>query len=405
MIRVYALLIGEKLPKNETRIKRCVIKPMTITEQRKRKFALLKFETLKDELKEYTSYVASRNNEFDQRVLKTRYVIYTDIETGHHESAINSAYRLFEDVVGALNINAVKERTLHNGDAVSYFYSYEYQIVKLYDLIDGKETELKIPPMFNGASYSKINFPREIDPDTAHFSETIENYVDLANNNQSLKQAVEYLSFAERCMSFRFPVEMSVLNLCKSIESLLYNFTFKKKKIPFKKRLEIINYIFCLAPNEISEISKLWDERNKNDVAHAAERYMHAMAYHNSLPTGKSKLLTIHQQPAIVAKMIKNYAKFLDQLIQVKVSGYERKADRQDELIYVMNRGYYTYESNQKDLKKLTPEIKKRISKDLDIPYKELKLYYHRDKKEFVFISLNKYKKGTKRQSYILFGR
>lgn len=403
-IRVYALIIGEVLPKSNLTIQGVTIKKMSLAEQKRRKFKPLSFGPLDKFSTDYKSYVANKNNQFDVRFIKTSYVMFVDVNANDPDSAINYAYTKFEEVIGALNIKSVTEHTFGNGRVVSYYYPFEYQIAKLYKIDGDAEIELVIEPIFNGASYSKLNFPRKYTDDETDFILDVENYVQLTNNYRSLKQAVEYLSYADRCLNFRFPMEMAVINLCKAIETLLNSFNFKKK-LSFKKKLNQCNNIFQLTSEEVIEINKLWDERNQNDVAHAAEKYLYAMTFQNSLPVTKNKLLVVHNQPAIVAKMVKKYADFLNSLVHVKINKYQRKEDRVAELVHVINRGHYEYDSNERNLKKLIPEVKKRISLDLNIPYRKIKTYSHHDKVNLVFIINGRFSRRTKKSSYIIFGR
>ena len=89
----------------------------------------------------------------------------------------------------------------------------------------------------------------------------------------------------------------------------------------------------------------------------------------------------------------------------IKIEKYTNRNDRDEELVYVVNRGHYVYETNQTNLKKLIPELKKRISLDLKVSYKNIKTYYHHQKREFIFrIESEKFKRTTKRTRYTIFG-
>jgi hypothetical protein len=402
-IRVYALIIGPVLPDKKTRIGRCFIEPMSLAEQKKRKFKPLKKVSKIEPDTFHKSYVATSDNEFDQRIIKTGYVIYTEVDNLHWETAINIAYQIFEEVVGALSIRAISERSLANR-IVTDFYSYDYQIVKLYRF-DGEDEEPIKTEKFSGAGYQKLNFPRESFIDRGLSSVDIESLISRSNHNPNLKSAIEYLMFAERCKIFRLPTENTVLNLCKSMESLLQGMSFNKKITTFKDKVKDANNIFELDEHELSEIFKLWDVRSREDIAHASEKYIFSHFYISTVPTSKNKMIVIMNQPAIVAKMIKKYSDFINTFLHIKVQKYQKKEGRYEELIYVSNRGYFTYQSNLPKGSKLTIEIKRRISNDLKVPYKNIKKYSERDK-EFLFrVESFKFERRTSRMSYIVFGR
>lgn len=402
-IRVYALIIGPVLPNEEIRVGHCFIKPMSLTEQKKRKFKPLKRNSKIEPDTFHKSYVATCDNDFDQREIKTRYVMYVDIDNYHWETAVNIAYKVFEEVVGALSISAISERNLPKR-TITDFSSYDYQIVKLYNFDGDTEESIKTDG-FSGAGYQKLNFPRNTFKDRSLSAKDIEDLINQSNHNPNLKSSIEYLMYAERCKIFRFPTENTVLNLCKSMESLLHGMSFAKSITTFKAKVEDANEIFELDSHELSEVSKLWDMRSKEDIAHASENYMFSHFYINTVPTSKNKMIVIMDQPAIIAKMIKKYSDFLNTLIHIKVEKYHRKEDRYNELIYVVNRGHFTYESNQPSGVKLTLEIKKRISKDLKVPYLNIKKYSEKDK-EFLFqVKSYKFERRTKRMSQISFGR
>lgn len=403
-VRVYALIIGPTLSKEKTKIGECTVTPMSRSEQKKRKFKPIKFEQAEIE-DHHKSYVATWNSNLDQRVIKTSYVIYTDVRAYDWEHAISIAYQKFEDAVGALSVTSLIERPLNNGMTANYFYSYDYQIVKVYALENEEERELETKKPFNGASYQKIGLPWQFFGSADITTQEVEDLIHLAQNNVRLQHSIEYLMFAERCMLFRLPLEMAILNLCKAVETLVKSFKYKKGIKSFKNRLRNSNDVFKLSTEELKVIEKLWDLRNESDVAHAAETNLFRLGYQNAIPTSRSKLLSINSQPAIVAKIVKNYALFLGSLVIIKIEKYTNRNDRDEELVYVVNRGHYVYETNQTNLKKLIPELKKRISLDLKVSYKNIKTYYHHQKREFIFrIESEKFKRTTKRTRYTIFG-
>lgn len=402
-IRVYALIIGPVLPDKKMRIGRCFIEPMTLAEQRKRKFKPLKRISKIKPNTYYKSYVATSDTEFDHRQIKTGYVIYTEVDNVHWETAINTAYHFFEEVVGALSISSISERSLPSR-TITDFSSYDYQIVKLYKFEGNKEEPLETEKISGGA-YHKLDFPRENFVDRGLHSEDIENLINQSNYSINLKSAIEYLMYAERCKIFRLPTENTVLNLCKSMEALLQGMIFNKKISTFKDKVKDANDIFELDEHELLEIFKLWDVRSREDIAHASENYMFSHFYISNVPTSKNKMIAIMNQPAIVAKMIKKYSDFIDTLLHIKVQKYQRKENRYEELVFISNRGYFTYQSNQLSGRKLTLEIKRRVSKDLKVPYKHIKKYLEKDK-EFLFrVESYKFERRTNRMSIMIFGR
>ena len=186
---------------------------------------------------------------------------------------------------------------------------------------------------------------------------------------------------------------------------VLLGMSFNKRISTFKDKVKDANDIFKLDEHELSEIFKLWNVRSREDIAHASENYIFSHFYISTVPTSKNKMVVIMNQPAIVAKMIKKYSDFINTFLHIKVEKYHRKEDRYDELIYVSNRGYFTYQSNLPKGSKLTLEIKRRISHDLKVPYKNIKKYSEKDKDILFRVESFKFERRTRRMSYIVFGR
>ena len=359
-IRVYALILGKTLPKAETTIGSCVIKPMSIAEQKARRYSPIKEIPIKKSKLPYGSCVATCDLDMDQRVIKSKYVMYVDVDVGAPEAAISIAYSLFEQAVAALSIATISEHKVGNRTFTD-FSTYEYQLVKVYALEGDKEVPVKLN-LHSGEGHHKIEFPRNTFEDIEISATTVNDLLQLIENNTVVKAAIEYLNYATRCQVLRLPSELIVLNLCKSVETLLYNLTYKRSVKGFNKKLDDANTLFRLDADERRQIKKMWKMRGNDDVAHATERYLFAQYYINEVPTSKNKLIGIVNEPDIVAKMIWNYVKFIDSLVHVKVQKYQRKEHRHTGLVYTTNRGYFTYDSNQTKSVKLTNSRKVGIT-------------------------------------------
>ncbi len=75
---------------------------MTFTEQKNKKFKPIEFNAPSKFDKYHRTYIATWNSSHDQRLIRTKYVMYVDTGANHWESAINIAYQAFEDVAGVL---------------------------------------------------------------------------------------------------------------------------------------------------------------------------------------------------------------------------------------------------------------------------------------------------------------
>lgn len=359
--RVYAKIIGPILPKASTNYDDCVISPMSLSEQEQREFKPIETDSpdrLDDEY--YSSYVTHRRV-VDPRIIKSGYVIFTDVEASRPTEALGKAILRFEKNTGAFSIaSAVNYSSKHR--VKSRYTNYEYQLVKIYHFVDGKESEIT-EPISVGGMVSHIKLPSETnisDSDSALLERI------LKSKDEIFWKALGYLQSGAKGFHNNTPSDKMTLDFMKSIELIINLWNGRS----FSTRLKRCSKEINIDEVDQREIKKLWALRSNGDVAHARQgrRDMYPQ-----FPMPTSIDGPYIDSSSLAGRVLTNYFLFRDAILSIHIS--DKKHYGEDELIDVNHGSAFTIRPSRKDKKFLTPFLKKKISQYFDVPLKKIHLY------------------------------
>ena len=394
--RIYAKIVGYILPNNEIEIDHCIIKKMSFSEQRKRKFFPLRNERKEDFNNPwYKSYITYPTNA-DFRELKTKYVIYTDIEeyrgerdkpkdvggfSGDVNSALGIAVRRFDRVVNSLCLCA---SDLMIRKVNRYLDTkYDYQICKIYELKDGREINTEKP--FMGGWGGMINAPA-----------TNFNYADidmtlmsrmLKSKNIIFIKSLRYLFKGVRGMHNNIPVEKIFIDYVKSIEIIVNQFKGKS----FNKKLLNVSKILDVPKELIKEIKDIWKSRSRGDFAHA-NTSLTSLNLPPQFPEPSDSEFRYFNLFGICSMLILKYFKYIENEIEVFINDSQSKymsEDYNNELIDVNMGEYFSFYTKISNRKILTPLLKREIANNFKCKIKEIKLKSFKNNKAVFKINSN----------------
>lgn len=397
--RVYAKIIGYILPgSDEVHLYGCVIKRMSLKEQKSRKFRVIEAD-IKDpgDPKYYKSYITKKSYS-DPRFIKTQYVIYCDAEVSDENQALGVAVKLFDKVCSSLALTASSYfNRKHNRKD---YHSYEYQLCRVYKLDEqGKESpvnDLRI----NGGGWSMICAPRVTDFKELDFTLLARL---LSNQDDVFNKASKYLLQAEQDLHRNVPPQMLTINLFKCIELIVY--TFKGKR--FNDKLKQAALELNLSEEDIKDIKKLKEARDNGDVAHPKSR-SRTDFYPPQFPIPQDVDFPNFWYSGLTSKVLFNYFLYIDSLVTVKISSNEY--DDVDEMFLVTHwrRQYFEIRPSVKGRRKIAPLVKRMLAEYLEVPYSKMKLRKY-SQQELIFQIENhleldfNFSKSGRRQKMIIF--
>lgn len=349
--RVYAKLLGPLLPKDAMKYDDCVVRPMSLLEQKKRKFKPLEEVLSKWDHKTYITHKRLS----DPRIIKTKHVIYTDVNSHEPNYAREIAIERFEKITGALSISSAIYHSDKYNKKIDY-QNYEYQIVKIYSLVNGVESTDEITLLLsNSASFLDIPSENDLTVLNERFLSRM-----LSSEDDVFWKSLEHLQSGQKGFRNNIPPEMMTLEFMKSIELII---RVLHPKSVFKKALKSVAKTLKVDDEDVALILKLWKLRNEGDVAHAKR--------------GPKKFGPYIDSGSLAVRFLVKYFLFLDSLISIKIS--KEHEDALDELIEV-RRGnskfaIFSIRPRNKNRKKLTPFLKRKISFHFEIPIKDIELY------------------------------
>jgi len=397
--RVYAKVIGYVLPGNdEVHLSGCIIRKMTLKEQRERKFKVIEADIMDPGDPRFHKSYITRKPYSDSRFIKTRYIIYCDVEVSGENQALGYAVKLFDRVCGSLALAASSWfNKKHNR---TDYQAYEYQLCRVYRL-DEENKEIPINNLrINGGGWSMISYPGVID-----FTELDFNLLArmLASSDDIFNKSFKYLLQAEQDLYRSVPPQMLTINLFKCIELIIKDFEGKNFGLKLKKASLELN----LTSEDMANIKKLQKARNYGDVAHPRSS-SRTDFYPPQFPVPHDVDFPNFWYSGLTAKVLLNYFLYIDSLIKIKLSS--DKHDDVDEIISVShgNRlSYYEIRPSVKSRRKIIPLVKKKLSEYFEVPCSQIKLrkYNHPDLiyqiNDHLRFNLNPVRTGNRRKIVI----
>ncbi len=360
--RIYAKIIGYILPKEKLKIGDCFIVTMTQEEQKNRHFSPLAVKNPESIVTtDYKSFLIPVRTS-DSRIIKSQIVTYTDISYPDLGGVLGVAIGRFDRLVVSLSLSASSlfERK-HNR---YLFKPYDYQICKIYQIVNDKEKEVDEDKIFFGGSVSQINLPIE-----NNFDEEGKDLINRIYKTDiyTVSKSLEYFLEARRLFHQGFLLDKVILDLAKSVEVLTKIFTGRY----FPNRLESMSKTIGLSNEIKKDILKLWKKRNKEDVAHA-DLFDQRGYLPPQFPIPSR---TNFQSDAfdIVSQTILKFFIFFHGIVQVKV---RRKAEfgKMNNIVRVNNQDIFIFNSDEKNKIKLTIALKKKLASTLSKTPRDIKM-------------------------------
>lgn len=370
--RVYATILGYTLPKKDLEISfspaplqrdiKTVIKKMSFKEQRKRGFRPILIPP--PNTVHYQRYLTNSFGS-DYKILRSNYVIFTDVEVRDINSAVGAAIRVFDKIVGTLTLNAsilflnkYRRHLLHQ--------NYDYQIVKGYVLEDEKEKALSEKIRVSGW-ISMPNWPQK----NVKFEELNGALLKATLNNRDevYSKSLHYLAEGDKSFHSNEPVQVSFLNWMKSIEIIVSEFKGKS----FPKRLKTAAKQLAISEKDVALIKEAWHVRSNGDFAHARRNS------HNYLPpqypNPRDQTFIPYDINTVSTLVLMKYFELIDGVIEVRI---EKKhpygiCERLDELVEVNMGEYYEFHTHVVSKSDVVKKIKKAIAGDFNIGINKIK--------------------------------
>ena len=361
--RIYAKIIGPVLPDKLASYEECSIVPMPISEQEKREFKPIEANSPEPDDSDYYKTYVTHHRVADPRIIKTGHVVYTDVDTYDVSSALGHAIRRFEKLTGTLAIaSSIHYAKKHK--VKSRYTNYEYQIVRIYGLIDGKESDAEVP-VFAGGMVSHINLPSETDM-TVLDEKLVERM--LKSRDDIFWKSLKYLQSGEKGFHNNTPPEQMTMDFMKSIELIVKLGNGRK----FSTQLRNTAKALDIDKDDCDKIMELWRLRSGGDVAHA-KRGSKADSYPAQYPVPSNVDGPYIDSSSLAVRVLTQYFLFRDSILTIKLS--DKDHYDVDELIDVNQGTAFVLRPSRKDRKFLTPFLKGKISTHFGIPMKNIKLY------------------------------
>lgn len=331
---------------------------MSFVEQRKRRFKPLQVLARDPgDPKYHTTYITS-GLYIDSRLIKTKYVIYCDVEAHDENSALGQAIKLFDLVCGTLAL--AESAAFNEQHKRSDYHGCEYQISKIYGLQESGE---EVPPddfSVQGGGWSMLNYPRIKGFET--LNKRLVNRM-LVSKDDVFRKAFQYLLQAEQGYHKHVPPEMLTINLFKCIELIVVSFDGKS----FNKKLLKAAKALSLSSDDCSKIKTLKRARDNGDVAHPRSGSK-TQYYPPQFPVPTNVDYPNFWYSGLTARVLINYFSYTDSLLVVKTT-----SDFVDEIDVVccVNFGsYYVIKLSVKGRRLRVTLCKRLLSNYFGVPYR-----------------------------------
>lgn len=391
--RVYAKIIGYILPKSPEGLGDCFIVDMTEEEQNRRSFATLSVKNPESIVEmDYKSFLIPVRNT-DSRIIKSSNVVYTDISHNSLGSVLGIAISRFDKLVVTLSLSASNWfEKKHNR---FLFQPYDYQICKVYEIVDDIEKEIDENRIFFGGSVEQINLPTSniFDADDQALMDKM-----VKSDLHVVNKSMGYFLGARRLLHQGFSLDKVTLDLAKSVETLTNIFTGKS----FYKRLDAMAKAIGLPDSVKADIKKLWKKRSEEDVAHAS-LFDRRQSLPPQFPTPSRTDLQMNAFE-IVSQAILKFFLFLHGIVEVRI---RRKAEfgSMNEIVQINQSDLFVFNSGEKNRMKLTKITKKKLAEAFKKSPKDIKII--QNKFPNLLFKIKDYKRGDYRGTGMIriFGR
>ncbi|MCX6789575.1 MAG: hypothetical protein NTZ42_03130 [Candidatus Gribaldobacteria bacterium] len=272
---VYAKFLGSYMPNKKVRLGGCTIlksydqyhldddRPVIPVRSKD-----TEFHCLEHGVKNYIYYPQGL---ISVRTFESEYLIITEVETHSEYDALKTAVERFLDISSTLSLVAknkivkLGKKRIKRGDEF-----YDFEIIGIFIKKNRQLIRLKLPgPLVNGHNFFPKQFP--------------EGFLSKAKKYLSFRDLIftKGLVYFQRATAMResgiFNELEIILNFVKCIELVCWHigeddhFGLPKKKfknLPTKKVIALAGKKIKVTNKTVESAKKLWDARNKGDVAH-----------------------------------------------------------------------------------------------------------------------------------------
>jgi len=221
--KVYAKILGHVLPEEKLEIGDCKIEKMSYREQKERNFQPLRGWKVREFNMNYMTF--PRGSDF--RIMRSNFVISTIIDTGGSNEALGFAEDIFDKIIGVFMLYMNYWWLERYPRSKNRFSGYDYQICKLYEIVNDKEIEVKdLGPISSSSSMCRYPEFKEL---TNDFEKITDQY--LSCKDEIFERSLEYFVDGIRGINLFLPEEKIFLDLFKSIELIIKGLKIKRQRI------------------------------------------------------------------------------------------------------------------------------------------------------------------------------
>ena len=378
--KVYAKILGYVLPSRSFEIAGCKIERMSYKEQQKRRFRPLKGWAVRERKMNYLTFPRGA----DLRIFKSNFVVSTMLECRGLNEAIGLAERKFNNLIGALMLHMYYWWTNKHPNKRIRFSEYDYQICKVYEIINGEEKELRdLKPVSSGANM--CHYPA--------FTDLIDNFKDQMEEFMSCKEEIfrkslKYFVNGVRGIHSQLPEEKIFLDLFKSIELVINQLGGKRIK-RFKSKAQFAGRKLHLEKEEVDKIKQLWTIRSRGDFAHARKRENYLPPQWPN-PSDCDLFVNYFDLISLSQRILVKYFDYIKNkytvLINPPNSSYldDRNltfAVSSNILCTSWDNGHFEIKISERNKRKLSWFIKKEVAKELKVSISQVKILEHQGNK------------------------
>jgi len=362
--KVYAKILGHVLPEEKLEIGDCKIEKMSYREQKERNFQPLRGWKVREFNMNYMTF--PRGSDF--RIMRSNFVISTIIDTGGSNEALGFAEDIFDKIIGVFMLYMNYWWLERYPRSKNRFSGYDYQICKLYEIVNDKEIEVKdLGPISSSSSMCRYPEFKEL---TNDFEKITDQY--LSCKDEIFERSLEYFVDGIRGINLFLPEEKIFLDLFKSIELIIKGLKIKRKN--FRDRLKNGLKKLGLEDTEIEEIIKFYKIRSDGNFAHARiKRFGYPSRY--PIPHDSGLLFDISQLKYLSHKVLVNYFNYIKDRYEVLINSSKNEdLESENTLIQILENfppnswnHNFVFNTKEKKKRKITQLIKKEYSKRFKI--------------------------------------
>jgi len=369
--KVYAKILGYVLPDEVIEIKGCKIERMPYKEQKERGFKPIEGRAFKPQRMSYLSFPRGA----DFRIMQSEYVVSTILDHGSPNEAVGLAEGRFNKLIGALMLYMDYWTSNHCPGSKIRLYEYDYQICKMYEIVDGKEIEIKeLRPTSSGAFMCKY-------PAHMNFADDFEKIIEYLDcKDKVFINSLEYFVDGIRGIISSLPEEKILLDLFKAIESIIRELKIKRKS--FKTRIKIGLKKIGLDDEEIKNIIEFYKIRSDGNLAHSSiKKFGFPHQYPKPHDAGYY-LYDIYQLKTLSHKALINYFNYIKDRYEVSINHPKYKdSGRENKLVQIIENfsidswnHKFIFNTKEKNKRKRTPLIKREFAKVFDVSLNQIKV-------------------------------